>query len=113
MSNIERFNTQLYDFITQMYSLYPNDKNISSLKKKVYYGKLSQCDSMCKEFKKTVIPHCKQILSRDINYLLSIENNFLDRFKKYFISETEHNKKIIMDYLCVLVLLCQKIELRI
>ena len=113
MDNLNRFNDQLYDFFSQLNYLYPKDQDISSFKKKIYMGKIVNTRGLYQEFNENVMPHKEYILNRNENELLKVDNMFINKIKEYYICETVCNKKAILDYLNVLVLLSEKINLRI
>ena len=109
MSNLERFNNQSYNFFKDLSELYPDDKELIRIKKKLWACKLSGSLYLYKEFVKNVLPHKNEIIKRNEKYLLDIDNIFVNRFKNYYITECDKNKSIIWDYLSVLLVLSEKI----
>ena len=108
--DLNRFNKQLYSFFCELNTLYPNDNELCNLKKKIYYGKIANSEKLYKEFINNVYPHKDEIIKRNEEYLMSIDNIFINKFKKYYHDETINNKKAIMDYLVVLVILSDKLK---
>ena len=113
MDNLNRFNDQLYDFFSQLSYLYPDDQDISSFKKKIYMGKIVNTRGLYQEFNENVMPHKDYILKRNEIELLKVDNIFINKIKVYYKCESVCNKKVILDYLNVLVLLSEKIKSRI
>lgn len=110
MDYIERFNIQLYNFFSELYILYPVDNDIYNIKNKIYMAKIIGSESLYKEFIINIGPYKDKILKRDEKYLLTIDNIFINKFKNYYTMETDTNKKIIWDYLGVLIILSDKIN---
>ena len=113
MDNLNRFNEQLYDFFSQLSYLYPDDQDIISFKKKIYMGKIVNTRGLYQEFNENVMPHKDYILKRNETELLKVDNMFINKIKEYYKCESVGNKKAILDYLNVLVLLSEKIKSRI
>ena len=107
--DINRFNKQLYNFFCELNNLYPEDNEIISLKKQIYYGKIANSEKLIKMFIENIGPYKNEILKRNEKYLMTIDNIFINKFKKYYDDETSKNKSAIMDYLIVLVVLSDKI----
>ena len=101
--HIDKFNDHLYDFFCQLNEIYPEDEEIKSFKKKIYYGKVTYSTSLCKEFIKNIFPYKYIILKRDESNLMNIDNDFINNIKKYYEYESENNKKVMFDYLIVLI----------
>lgn len=108
-SPINRFNKQLYTFFCELNNLYPEDNEIMNLKKQIYYGKIANSEKLYKMFIENIGPYKNEIIKRDEKYLMTIDNIFINKFKQYYDTETINNKKAIMDYLIVLVVLSDKI----
>ena len=119
-SNLSKFNEQIINFLQEMCSLFPEDKNLTKVYHAVELMKTLNPREIMNQFRDYVIPFKKQILARDESFF--IQSEFSDkvvnqssiaemmRIKYIWNSErlTVRDKECIWNYFKVFIYLIDK-----
>jgi hypothetical protein len=119
-SNLSKFNEQILNFLQEMSSLFPEDKNLSKVYHAAELMKSLNPREIMNQFRDYVMPFKKQILSKDESFF--IQSEFTDkvvdqssiaemmRIKHIWNSDrlTVHDKECIWNYFKVFLYLIDK-----
>ena len=120
MDYLQVFNTKFLDFLKDLSSVFPEDKDFKVAQtsvKLILMGDKAIVSTIFKE--KVVIPYSAKIMETDETFFLSksYDNEFdtnsavgiVEKIKEYWINLSVENKTTVWKYLKLLVVLCQKI----
>jgi hypothetical protein len=130
MSYLKIFNTKLQEFVNQLSKMYPEDKHLKKAKVGIRLANTIDEKLIVSHFKTHVLPHKVKILNRDINGIIEVAheevNKIDDKLKEQvnmksdviseIFSETEEryrdmsetSRDAMWNYMKILILLSEK-----
>lgn len=120
MSVLSAFNTQCYNFISELSDMYPDDKDLSLGKTSIYLLKKTNPRKLHVLFREYMYEYKEKVFQKDASFFLEkketeyrvIDDNYFStimNLKKYWKELSEESQENMWKYLIVLFKLSDKI----
>lgn len=117
MSFLKIFNKKLVEFLEDLLTIYPDDRDLK--KAKMGLPMLTQTNPRLtvEYFKANILPHKDQIMNKDSDGLLKLANEKLEqdqlgavfsKINQKYQEMSDANREVVWKYAQVLVMLCER-----